>query len=164
MWRLSAAMRFSQETLGNPHTGPRKNVCVTAACHVKDAVGQSALAERGPWEQHLRNDKECLPCPIFLPTFQQDPEGRGPRSRSLCWVTDGGVQRLHSDGGGGLSVTSQMAICDTEKRILFSKTGLGFKTKSSHKVVDLLGLSLKNKTFMWKRIFFFLTAHRVIVV
>lgn len=129
MWRLSAAMRFSQETLGNPHTGPRKNMRVTAACHVKDAVGQSALAERGPREQHLRNDKECLPCPIFLPTFQQDPEGRGLRSRSLCWVTDGGVQRCHSDGGGAFRLLPRWPFVIPKRESYLVKQDLVLKPR-----------------------------------
>lgn len=45
-----------------------------------------------------------------------------------------------------------MDICSPETGVWVTYTALALKTKISHKVIDLLELSLESWKFIWKRI------------
>lgn len=51
-----------------------------------------------------------------------------------------------------LLIYSQMDICSPETGVWVTYTALALKTKISHKVIDLLELSLESWKFIWKRI------------
>lgn len=44
-----------------------------------------------------------------------------------------------------------MDLCSAEKGFLLTETGLALKTESDHKVMDLLELSLKSQSCIWKK-------------
>lgn len=121
-------------------------------CRMEDITSQHNY--RGPLEPNLINEKNVCPFPVYsYSSFSKSLNGKRKvskvsrsvffftHSRSPSWVRDDLSIKLSLDETKYPLLYARRDICSTKKGALVLKTGPALKTKSGHKVIDLLELS-----------------------